>query len=396
MHYTINRSAVHEHAAQLLKSCLHLNDFSPACTSRVLLHVLFAACARLCSVSAACWSLATAPSRETIRKAMLAAVTTRDALLRRLNSALTVEVPRVLRHRLQQVAIDLVLVPYHGQPMVDRSEVFRSQARDGTSHFHAYATAYVNYRGQRFTLALTMVERGEKMQEVLKRLLRQLSRLGIAVRMLLLDRGFWSVAVIRYLQAARKPFLMPVILRGRKADHPQGPSGTRVFAVCKRGGWDEYTLTASNGQKARVSVCIHCRNYNGQWNRHGRQTLVYAFWKLEPTSTQWVRETYRKRFAIETSYRQLHQGRARTCTRNPLVRLLLVGIALVLRNVWVWLHYAILSTPRRGSRRFNLDRLTLQTMLLWLLHQAEEELGCCDELHADRPMPPQVSVGGAT
>ena len=40
-----------------------------------------------------------------------------------------------------EVAIDLVLVPYPGQPMVDLSEVFRSQARDGASHFHAYATA---------------------------------------------------------------------------------------------------------------------------------------------------------------------------------------------------------------------------------------------------------------
>ena len=32
--------------------------------------------------------------------------------------------------------------------MLDLSEVFRSQAKSGTSHFHAYATAYVNYRGR--------------------------------------------------------------------------------------------------------------------------------------------------------------------------------------------------------------------------------------------------------
>src|SRR5262249_39685635 len=156
---------------------------------------------------------------------------------------------------------------------------------------HAYATAYVNYRGQRFTLALTTLERGEKLQEVLKRLLRRLARLGIAVAMLLVDRGFWSVAVIRYLQAARRPFLRPVVLRGRKDGHPEGPGGTRVFAVRKRSGWDEYTLTAANKQTARVSICIHCRNYNGQWGRHGRQALVYAFWGIHPSSTRWVRET---------------------------------------------------------------------------------------------------------
>jgi putative transposase len=392
MHYTITRAGVQQHAAQLLRACLCLRDFSPTCTASVFLHVLFTACSRLCSLSAACWSLATAPCRETIRQATLRALKSRDELLRRLNRALTAEVPRVLRRRPQQVAIDLVLVPYHGEPMLDLKEVYRSQAKSGTSHFHAYATAYVNYRGQRFTLALATVERGEKLQEVLKRLLRRLAALGVSTRMLLLDRGFWSVAVLRYLQRARRPFLMPVVLRGRKDGHPQGPSGTRVFASRKRGGWDEYTVTAGNGEKARVSIGIHCRNYNGQWGRHGRQTLVYAFWGLRPSNTRWVRETYRKRFAIETSYRQMHQGRARTCTRNPLVRLLLVGVALVLRNVWVWLHYAVLSTPRRGNCRYNLDRLTLRTLLLWLQHQAEDELGRRGIVLSERPMPQRIGA----
>jgi hypothetical protein len=387
MHYTITRVSVQRHAAELLRSCLGLKDHSPTCTAMTLLHVLFTACSRLCSLSAACWSLATTPSRETIRQATLKALKSKDDLLRRLNRALAVEVPRALLRRPQQVAIDLVLIPYHGLPFDTELEIYRSQARSGTSHFHAYATAYANYRGQRFTLALTTVERGEKLQEVLKRLLRRLSALGVTTRLLLLDRGFWSVAVIRYLRRANKPFLMPVVLRGRKPDHADGPSGTRVFAMRKRSGWGRYTVKAADGQVARVALGIHCRNYNGQWGRHGRQTLVYAFWGFEASNTRWLRETYRKRFAIETSYRQMHQGRARTCTRNPLVRLLLVGVALVLRNVWVWLHYAVLSTPRKGNCRFNLERLTLRTMLQWLQHQAEEELGLRDELASERPMP---------
>jgi hypothetical protein len=392
MQYTITRAGVQRHAAELLRSCLALKDYSPACTAMTLLHVLFTACSRLGSLSAACWSLATAPSRETIRKATLEALESKDDLLKRLNRALTFDLPRALRRRPQQVAIDLVLIPYHGLPFDTELEIYRSQAKSGTSHFHAYATAYVNYRGQRLTLALTTVERGEKMPEVLKRLFRQLAKLGVTARMALLDRGFWSVAVIRYLQQARKPFLMPVVLRGRKGDHADGPSGTRVFALRKRSGWDRYTVKASTGEVARVSIAIHCRNYNGQWGRHGRQSLVYAYWGIDPSSTKWLRETYRKRFAIEASYRQMHQGRARTCTRNPLVRLLLVGVALVLRNVWVWLHHAVLSTPRRGNCRYNLERLTLRAMLQWLQHQAEQELGVRDEVSSERPMPQGIGA----
>ena len=89
---------------------MRLKDFSPTCTAQVLLHVLFAASARLCSISAACWSLATAPCRETIRKALLRSLAARDELLRRLNRALVADVPRGLRKRPQQVSIELWLL----------------------------------------------------------------------------------------------------------------------------------------------------------------------------------------------------------------------------------------------------------------------------------------------
>ena len=45
--------------------------------------------------------------------------------------------------------------------------------------------------------------------EVLKRLLQYARRAGIQPSLLLLDRGFYSVDVIRYLQAARLPLSCP-------------------------------------------------------------------------------------------------------------------------------------------------------------------------------------------
>src|SRR5207244_683649 len=184
---------------------------------------------------------------------------------------------------------------------------------------------------------------------------------------------------IRYLQAARCPFLMPVPCKGRKADHPKGPSGTRVFHLRKRGGWCRHTLQSSDGRTATLPICVKCRNLRGERKKHGRQALVYGYWGLSPSSGQWVYETYRSRFAIETSYRQLHQARIRTCTRDPLLRLLYVGLALVLRNVWVWFHWEHLAVRRRGQRRIHLSRLRLRQMLLWLQHVAELRLGIRDE-----------------
>jgi hypothetical protein len=280
------------------------------------------------------------------------------------------------------------LVPYHGQPLRDEDEIYRGQAKSGTTHFHAYATCYVVHKGQRFTVALTGVQRNEPLAEVLKRLLRQAVRAGVRPRYLLLDKGFCSVAVIRYLQRARYGWLMPLVTRGRRPDHPDGPSGSQGFRGWKRGGWARYTMTAADGSTATFGVCVKCRNRRGERGRYGREALVYAWGGLaRPSSPLWVKETYRRRFGIETSYRQMHQARIRTSTRDPLLRLLYVGVALILRNVWAWLHWEVLSQPRQGGRRINLGRLTFRGMLLCLQHYAEQWLGVKEEVYAQRPIP---------
>jgi putative transposase len=98
-----------------------------------------------------------------------------------------------------------------------------------------------------------------------------------------------------------------------------------------------------------------------------------------------MKDTYRSRFGIETSYRQLNEARVKTCTRNPVVRFFFIALALLLRNVWVWFHWERLATPRRGRRRLRLERMRFKAMLLWLLHAAEELLGVFDTTFTERP-----------
>jgi putative transposase len=396
MQFTLTPSHVQHHAAALLRTELRLRDFGTCCPAATLLAVVFAACCRLGSLSAAARRLAAAPSHETVRQALLHNLPDLDALQRRLDRALAADLPRGLTRRRWHLAIDLTLLPYHGRPAHGADELVRGQAKSGTTHFHACATAYLILRGQRFTLALSYVRQGEKSEAVLRRLLRRCAQIGVRPGLLLLDRGFWAVGVVRYLQAARYPFLMPVIARGRPAGHPEGPGGTRVFWAYRRGGWGEYTLRETGGgRKATVSICVHVRPRAGRRGKHGREYLVYAYWGWQPSpSPRAVSERCRGRFGIETSYRQLNQGRARTCTRRPAVRLFLVGVALVLRNLWVWLHHEVLSAPRRGRRRYRPERLRFKDLLLMLLHEAERALGVCDEIVTERPIPIEVGTTG--
>ena len=313
-------------------------------------------------------------------------------LQRRLNAALAGHLPKVLRRSLQKLAIDLTLIPYHGQPFRDLDEIYRGQAKSGTSHFHAYATAYVIRHGHRYTVALTGVKKGEPLKDVVQRLLCQAARVGVRTRLILLDRGFYSVAVVRYLQAARYPFVMPVVCHGLSPKRSGGPTGSYVFRTWKKSGWSTYTLADAKKRTATVSICVKCRNYRGQWKRHGRQALIYAYWGYRPPSPDSVFQTYRLRFGIETSYRQMHEGRIRTTTRRPDVRLLYVGIALVLRNLWVWLHYTVLAMPRRGGRVILLERLRWETLLLWLLHVVEAALGVTDTTYTERDVEYELTL----
>lgn len=381
---TIGPKDVYRYAATVLPRPLQWPDDGRKCTVTARLQILFYAAAHLCSLVAACSRLRAAPSDQAVRNALVARCPPAATLEAQFNRSFAEQLPAAVKHRRWRLAIDLHLRPDHGQPYRGVEELYRSQANSGTTHFHAYATAYLVKHGRRYTVALTRVEKGMALVEVLKRLLQYARCAGLQPSLLLLDRGFYSVDVIRYLQAARRPFLMPVVSRGRPPTDPRGPSGTCGFTAQKHSGWARYTLTNAARRRATVSLCIHCRNWRGRRQRHGRQTLVYAVWGLRPPTTHWVYQGYRTRFGIETSYRQRREACIRTSTRNPILRLLFVGIALVLRNVWGWLHWSCLATPRRGGRRLNLHTLRFKTLLTWLTPLAEEVFGTNANVAAER------------
>jgi hypothetical protein len=365
-------------------------------TTTILLTVLFAAAARVSSISETCRRLADAPGETAFATALYAEIFCLEQLKRKVNAAFRAHLPRALRRRRKRplrVIIDLTLLPYYGAHRLDNLEIYRSQKKAGTRSFFAYATAYVLLHGQRFTLAVTPVTRSERLKEVLQELLHVVGRAGIRPGLLLLDRGFYKAEIIRYLQRARRPFLMPVVCHGRPADHPKGPSGSKVFQLMRKSGWFNHTVGDAQKKgraKATVSICVKRARLT---DRHGRKkwdTWVYAYWGIAPKRVDWVKKTYRQRFGIETSYRQMNQCRIRTTTKRFNVRFLYVAIGLLLRNLWVWLHHVVLSTPRRGCRRYNWERLRVERMLLWLEQVAAELYGLVLTVTTERDIPQSV------
>ena len=221
--HILDSHQVHRLAARHLQAHLQFKDYKRKTSAPVLWSLLLAAAARITSLSDACGRLRDAPSDETARKALLATLPDYAELQRRLNAALAGHLPKALRKRPQRLAIDLTLIPYHGQPFGDLDEIYRSQAKDGTSHFHAYATAYVVRKGQRYTVALTGVTKGEPLKDVVRRLLRQAAERRhpaepVAAGSRVLQRGGGPLP-----PGGAAPFLMPVVCHGRSPKHPAAP-----------------------------------------------------------------------------------------------------------------------------------------------------------------------------
>jgi hypothetical protein len=381
---SVSAAEVHDFAAGLLQRYLQWCDHGPKCTVAALHAVLFTAAARTSSIFDACQRLKDTPTDEAVRKALRAQLPTIEKLLGQLNRALQHKLPKSLGYRPRKLGVDITELPYHGKPHADANEIRRGKPKHGTTHFHCYASLYVIRRGERFTVAMDYVRRGDTMTDVLKRLLRRFRKTGIKIRVLLLDRGFYSIDVVTYLKRARVPFLMPVVHRGRKPRRtaPHQVKGTRRFLRWRQSGWSEHVLRRGRNS-ARVKICVSYKKKAAK----NRRLLVYAYWGFAPPSPDWVRETYRQRFAIETTYRQMNQGRIRTCSRDPLLRLLLVGLALILRNVWVWWHRMFLSRPRGAGFEIDLDALRFRTLLLCLQRCAEKLFGCTEAAETLRPAP---------
>jgi hypothetical protein len=343
-----------------------VKDHGWRCTAATVLAVVLRAACRSISVSAACRDLAQGPSDQAAMTALDEGLPkTLRVLERRLNDALAGYLPRRMRRRKWEVAIDWHLDPYYGQPYKSRNEIYYGQPKQSTTKFHAYASACIVQYGRRYTLALTWVRRHESTITVLRRLLARIREIGLKIRCLLLDRAFFSVAVMGFLQQENLPFLMPIRFSGRRPKTGRKLTGLRAFKR-KPAGWYAHTMK-SGKQEVGFSVCVGYRRYQDRKDGKPKcQKLVFAAWRVYGSPTD-IRERYRKRFGIESTYRQRRQARIYTCTRNPHLRLFFVALAFILRNVWVWIHQTRLAEGSGDTMTLHLELLRFKRMLDWIV-----------------------------
>lgn len=186
-------------------------------TADDLVHVLGYASVNRLSPEAACKELEAAPSANRFREVLAAALPKRPALQRALNTLLRQPLPRSLRQgkRSYALALDVTLIPYHGQPHQAANEIVRGEPKSGTTHFHGYATVSIVHSQRRYVLAVRFIEAKETMATVVWWLLDRVKALKIWVRRVYLDKGFCAIEVFRALDRRKLSYVVPIPGRGK-------------------------------------------------------------------------------------------------------------------------------------------------------------------------------------
>jgi hypothetical protein len=129
---------------------------------------------------------------------------------------------------------------------------------------------------------------------------------------------------------------------------------------CKS-GWYRYRLGQRHGnQTVNLTIVVYRRNRGGRQGKHGRYAWAYALWRMELSTVAWVRQSYRRRFRIESSYRLLEAARGRTSSRDEGWRLWYIVLAVVLLNVWLEMRRTLgRSTAKAASEWYWWNRLLL-------------------------------------
>ncbi len=289
---------------------------------------------------------------------------------------------RCIPKRPLEFAIDITKTPYYGKPKRKNGrEIYRSQRKAGTTKFHAYATLYVVVFKRRFTIAMLYVRPGDSLIHITKFFLNTIEEHKWKVRVLLLDREFYSARMILLLRRKRIPAIMPV----RKSK--PGTGVTKLFKG-RKSYRASYTLSTSKKKRAwtvTFPVFIIVKYAKGKRGKQGIDHVGYVVLH-DAASLETVHKIYKRRFGIESSYRLMNISRARTTSRSPAIRLLFVVIALALQNMWVYLKWEYVSEPRQGGRKVRDDLFPFRTMLDMIAEAVKRIYKVVNTIRINRPI----------
>lgn len=230
------------------------------------------------------------------------------------------------------LAIDYKTLPYYG---AEQPACVGDSRLPGTRLGIRFAMLSIVESGRTFVLMVKQVGPLTPKVRVLREMLDVIEGL-VEPRIILLDKAFFTVEVIRELQSRKLPFLMPA-----KRTEP-------IKGLCKAFKRGEISpvidyCVKSFGNSAQVKLIFAKKKTKGGWR-------TFAYISNIAFKPEVAAELYRRRWRIETNNREIGKFRARTTSTSMKLRRMYYSLAALLYNLWIVLRHLLNGLRSHGFK----------------------------------------------
>jgi putative transposase len=253
-----------------------------------------------------------------------------------------------------EFAVDYTNDPYYGKTDLSNEKyVIRSQAKKSTNSFYSYVSLYITNKNERFTLSVLPVEKKKTKVEYLSHFIDLIKGLNFKVKVLCMDREFYCTDVFEFLQKNNIPHIVPVVKKGKKIK--QILKGNK--ARC-----EQYVMKNAK-KRIHLDIVIDVKYLKGKRDKKGCENLGFVVFGINWTPRK-VSTVYRRRFAIESSYRMRNIVKPKTSTKNAVIRYFYTLVSFLLKNIWLYLQKKHFTIVNRGPQIIDEDKFRFEMFIL--------------------------------
>lgn len=273
-------------------------------------------------------------SSNTLNFGSAAAIPTADALLYHLKKFTTIEITEIFQTATDTiinmaknrgllngpvtVAIDLTDVLYYGDE--DDPMVLGIEYKIGTTKAFRFATLAVTEPHCRLIIATIPVAEGFKKDEIVAELISN-AKERIEIGLVNLDRGFHSTDVYTTLDAMGIKYLTPAVMTSRTQWAIRAKQPPKIIPFLVKSGHSNRSKIV----KTNLVVVLD--------NDMGRM-FYFTNMDLDRMRTRQLNKLYAKRWGIETAFREMKKFRAKTTSKNYVIRWFYFLFSMCLYNLW--------------------------------------------------------------
>ena len=235
-------------------------------------------------------------------------------------------------------------------------DLFKSKYEKGTARFERYITVQCTDDGAHLNLGARPLYKGDSISGGLLQLMAECRAHGIRIKLVMLDREFFTVKCIRVLDELGLGYLTPC------SNRPGVVTAIRQFADGKRQDVSENRLSGSDGTVSYTLVITERRRRKKNPKKDPPPEEKYIGFATNVPDIDV--EVYVHRWVVETGYSKAEAMRPRTRSRNNGARLFCFLYALAIFNAWVMWNALLLTALAVHRRRKPMTQDEMKIVIL--------------------------------